>query len=158
MGNHRETQMPSIKQKDQGYKPKSWVINKEVRFWGFVIVVTAAPATFEVKDQRPNNEIQYKTRWNQSQYQYNKCSRDFASWACREHANVRCGSVFSSFFPFCEIFFALPNENQRTQNRSTFWRRGRPIAQKQVKAKGGKKVERRARMKTIQAEEETVSK
>lgn len=49
MGNHRETQMPSIKQKDQGYKPKSWVINKEVRFWGFVIVVTAAPATFGVK-------------------------------------------------------------------------------------------------------------
>ena len=62
MGNHRETQMPSIKQKDQGFKPKSWVINKEVRFWGFVIVVTAAPTTFGVKDQRPSNEIQYKTR------------------------------------------------------------------------------------------------
>jgi hypothetical protein len=42
--------MPGIKQKDQGYKPKSWVMNKEVRFWGFVIVVTAAPATFAKMD------------------------------------------------------------------------------------------------------------
>lgn len=53
------------------------------------------------------------------------------------------GAFFPLFFPFYKIFFALPNENQRTQNRSTFWRRGRPIAQKQAKAKGGKKVERR---------------
>jgi hypothetical protein len=35
----------------------SWVINKEARFWGFMIVVTAAPATLGVKDDKPNNEV-----------------------------------------------------------------------------------------------------
>lgn len=37
-----------------------------------------------------------------------------------EHAIVRRRSVFSSFFAFFEIF-RLANENQQTQNKSTFW-------------------------------------
>jgi hypothetical protein len=51
MGNHRETQCRAKnRKKGRRYKPKSWVINKVVRFWGFVIVVTAAPAILGMKE------------------------------------------------------------------------------------------------------------
>jgi hypothetical protein len=67
------------------------------------------------------------------------------------------GAFFPLFLPsFFEFFFRFAKREPADANRSTFGRRGRPIAQKQVKAKGGKRS-KGARLKTIQAEE-TVSK
>jgi hypothetical protein len=157
MGNHRETQMPSIKQKDQGYKPKSWVINKEVRFWGFVIVVTAAPATFAVKYQDPTKRLNIKL----DEIEVNINITGVVEILHRGLPGACQCSLWERFFLFFFHFVRFFSLRQtRTSGRRTEVLFGDAVGQLLRSRRKSKEAKRSkgARMKTIQVEEETVLK
>jgi hypothetical protein len=73
-----------------------------------------------------DERVRVKPRWNFENATRSKrsmCRKRSGLGGCivelPEHAIVRRRSVFSSFFAFFEIF-RLANENQQTQNKSTF--------------------------------------